>query len=84
MKNKSIIAKKMITLLKNEGVECRTFFYPLNKQPVLKKLKIKSKFDKFPVSDFLYKYGFYIPNHPHLTTNEIRFIIDIVNRGIEE
>ena len=30
------------------------------------------------------KYGFYIPNHPHLTTNEIRFIIDIVNRGIEE
>ena len=75
MKNKSIIAKKMITLLKNEGVECRTFFYPLNKQPVLKKLKIKSKFDKFPVSDFLYKYGFYIPSGLGLKKEEIYFVI---------
>ena len=30
------------------------------------------------------KYGFYVPNHPHLTEVEIEFICDIINRGIQE
>jgi len=28
--------------------------------------------------------GFYVPNHPQLTMDELKLIIDIVNRGIEE
>ena len=30
------------------------------------------------------KYGFYVPNHPHLTKGELYKIIDIVNKGIEK
>ena len=30
------------------------------------------------------KYGFYIPNHPHLTKKELHKIIYIVNKGIEK
>ena len=28
------------------------------------------------------KYGFYVPNHPKLTRDEIEYICDIINRGI--
>ena len=28
------------------------------------------------------KYGFYVPNHPMLTSSEISFISDIVNREL--
>ena len=30
------------------------------------------------------KYGFYVPNHPHLTKEEIILISDIINEGINK
>jgi CDP-6-deoxy-D-xylo-4-hexulose-3-dehydrase len=29
------------------------------------------------------KYGFYVPNHPKLTTEHIRMISDIINEGTQ-
>ena len=38
---------------------------------------------ELPNVSIIDKYGFYIPNHPHLTSSEIILISDIVNRGIK-
>jgi CDP-6-deoxy-D-xylo-4-hexulose-3-dehydrase len=37
---------------------------------------------ELPNVSIIDKYGFYVPNHPHLTEEELSKIIDIVNRGI--
>ena len=37
---------------------------------------------ELPNVSIIDKYGFYIPNHPHLTRDELSKIIDIVNKGI--
>ena len=39
---------------------------------------------ELPNVSIIDKYGFYIPNHPHLALSEIKKIIDIVNKGIHE
>jgi len=36
---------------------------------------------ELPNVSIIDKYGFYIPNHPYLTIEELELIIDIVNRG---
>jgi CDP-6-deoxy-D-xylo-4-hexulose-3-dehydrase len=38
---------------------------------------------KLPNVSIIDEYGFYVPNHPSLTEEEIKFISNIVNRGIE-
>jgi CDP-6-deoxy-D-xylo-4-hexulose-3-dehydrase len=38
---------------------------------------------ELPNVSIIDKYGFYIPNHPHLTEGHIFKIINIVNRGIK-
>ena len=37
---------------------------------------------EFPNVSIIDKYGFYVPNHPHLTKKELSTIINIVNEGI--
>ena len=37
---------------------------------------------ELPNVSIIDKYGFYVPNHPHLTKEELYKIIDIINRGI--
>ena len=39
---------------------------------------------ELPNVSIIDKYGFYVPNHPHLTENEILTITGIVNKGIKE
>ena len=39
---------------------------------------------ELPNVSIIDKYGFYIPNHPHLSMDELKFIINIVNRGTKK
>jgi len=39
---------------------------------------------KLPNVSKIDRYGFYVPNHPNLTKQEIEFICNIINKGIEE
>ena len=68
-------AEKVIKLLKNEGVECRPFFYPMHLQPIYKKMKI---FDnkKYPISVKISKKGFYIPSGIGITKKELDIVIN--------
>ena len=49
---------KKLKILK---IGTRPFFYPMHKQPVLKKMKIFKK-NYFPVSENLYEQGLYLPS----------------------
>lgn len=54
-------AKKAMSLLNERGVGTRPFFCPMNLQPVLKKNGFFVD-ETYPVAEFLYESGFYIPS----------------------
>ena len=75
--NQKINAKKLAKKLIKKGVQTRPFFYPMNKQKILKKY-IKRKKENFPNSDFISKYGLYLPSYYSLTKKDIQYICDQV------
>ena len=72
-------AKTAINKLAGENIETRPFFFPLHKQPVLKKLGILDNI-KRPVSEKLYERGFYIPTGLNLTDEKIEYISKKIKR----
>ena len=77
LKNKKN-SKKIRQELQHMNIGTRPFFFPLNKQPVLKKYGIKIKNDCH-VSNYLYQKGFYIPNSLNLNLREIEYIAKTIN-----
>jgi len=67
----------VIKILREKGIECRPFFYPMNLQPIYKKLKIFKK-SAYPISDKISKNGFYIPSGLGITKNEQNQVIKAV------
>jgi perosamine synthetase len=80
IKNKAKLdGKRMIKLLSKYGISCRPFFYPMHKQPILRKLGLFKK-EKHPVSEKISKYGFYLPSGLGLKSYQIRYISDILHK----
>jgi perosamine synthetase len=79
IKNKKIDAKRFMKILKSRGIDSRPFFCPMHMQPILKKNKLITK-EKYPISEEIYKYGFYIPSGIGNTLSEIKIVI----RNIKE
>ena len=63
--------------LRNKGIETRNFFWPLHKQPVLKKMGYFKNL-KLPVSENLAKNGFYIPSGLALSNKQQQYVIKII------
>lgn len=60
--------------LENEGIQTRSFFYPMNKQPCFSKLNLTN--NDFPVSDKLYETGCSLPIFADLKKRQIEFICE--------
>jgi perosamine synthetase len=75
LKNKKDNAKKYINLLKKNGIEARPFFCPMHLQPVFKKMKLFKKNDRYPVSEMIFKKGFYIPSGLGTTRKELNLTV---------
>ena len=73
-------AKKLAEELIKYKIETRPFFWPMHKQPILKKIISSNKSNKFPNSNKLSKYGIYLPSSINLSENKIRYICSIVNK----
>ena len=73
------LAKKLIKF----GIQTRPFFWPMNKQKSLLDLGL-FKNQKYPNSEFLSKYGLYLPASLDITTKEIKFICDSVNQILKK
>lgn len=63
--------------LKDNGIGTRTFFCPMNQQPVLQKI------DGFreipcPVADHLWEQGLYLPSSHTLPADDIHYVCDVI------
>jgi len=81
IKNKklNIDAKILSQKLIKFGIQTRPFFWPMNKQKALLDLGL-FKNQKYPNSEFLSKYGLYLPSSLQITDKEIAFICSSINQ----
>jgi len=71
--------------LSKKGIDTRTFFIGMHKQPAYKgeDERFPDTSGSYPVSDYLEKNGFYLPSSSHLTKEEIGRIVDAI-KNIKE
>ncbi len=67
--------------LAKHGIETRTFFIPMHLQPIYFEA---FKGQRFPVAERLCQRGFYLPSASSLTTEQIRYIVSIVQQAYQE
>ena len=79
IKKKKITAEIFRKKLFKFGIDTRSFFWPMNKQKLFKKLNIKFN-KKFPNSEFISKYGFYLPSGISTKKREIKLICNKINQ----
>ena len=79
----SIDSKNMMNKLKAEGIATRPFFWPMHKQKILKKYTI-SKNTPFTNSNYICKYGLYLPSSLKLKTSEINFNCLKINKILKK
>ena len=73
----------MMTWLKENGVETRTFFYSMSLQPCLRELP-NSRLKPCPVAEVLGRRGFYLPSGPKLTEAEVANVSDLLRAAIQK
>jgi perosamine synthetase len=76
--NNKIKAKDLSKKLIKLGIETRPFFYPMHMQPIIKKLKLVKKNEKFPVSEKLYTTGLYLPSGIGNTFKELNKVVKVL------
>ena len=79
-KNLKLNASKMISKLKDKGIGTRPFFWPMNKQKILKKYKFKKGI--FKNSEYISNYGFYLPTSLSIKNHEIDYVCRQINKII--
>ncbi len=76
-------AHELMSYLKDNGIEPRTFFYPLHKQPCFKYLQEErhdQSDDYFPNAIFGYEHGVCLPIFPTLKNNQIEYICETIKK----
>lgn len=58
--------------LAEDGVETRSYFRPLHRQPHLERFAI----GKYPIADDLSNRGFYLPLYPTLSDRQVKYVCD--------
>lgn len=71
-------AKKVMNKLNKLGIGTRPFFWPMHKQKILKNLKLHNS-NQFKNSEYISKYGFYLPSSLSLKKSEIDYICKKIN-----
>ena len=74
----SLKSKDLSKKLIKYGIETRPFFFPMNKQPIIKKLKLVGKKEKFPISEEIYEKGLYLPSGIGNTLSELKKVVKIL------
>lgn len=79
IRNKKVLASKIIKKLNSFGIGARPFFWPMHEQDIFKKMKIFPK-KKYPNSSYLGRYGFYIPSFLKISNSEMNYVISKINK----
>ncbi len=65
----------IIKMLLKKGIGSRQFFCPMHQQPILKKMNLYNN-EKYPISEYLYKKGLYIPSGLGINFSEQEQVVD--------
>jgi len=68
---------ELIKKLELEGIETRTFFYPIHVQPIYNK---QYKGQSFPVADELSRKGINLPSGNNLTADEVTYVCECIKK----
>ena len=68
--------------LLQKGIETRSFFYPMHKQKIIKKLKILKTKSVFHNAEELNNNGFYLPSGIGIKNEEIKIVCRELNKII--
>jgi perosamine synthetase len=82
IRNNIVSGQELRIELEKEGIETRAFFFPLHKQPCFQNQPNINTEGEYPVSDWLFEHGFYLPSSSHLTKKEIKMICDKIKEII--
>jgi perosamine synthetase len=63
--------------LEKQGIDTRSFFIPMNKQPVFNKMQLFTN-ESYPIAEDLSKKGLYLPSSSGLTPKEITYICETI------
>ncbi len=72
-------AQKTIDFMLKRGIEGRSVFYPLNKQPCYRKTNISNV--KYKNSEICYLKGICLPTWVGLSSNEIQYVAEVLLKG---
>ena len=64
---------QLFQLLEN-NIQTRTFFFPMHKQKIFKKMRLFSKKQKYVNAEYLSKNGFYLPSGIGIPNSDIDFV----------
>jgi perosamine synthetase len=78
-KDLKIDAKQLMKKLLNYGIQTRPFFWPMHKQSVFRKKNKISISGNYKNSEYISKYGLYLPSSLDIKSNQINFICDKLN-----
>jgi perosamine synthetase len=68
---------ELASSLAKAGIETRTFFCPMDQQPVLKELP-GFRADSCPIAGHLWETGLYLPSAPMLSEEKLQFVCDAI------
>ena len=78
-KDLKIDAKKLMKKLMKYGIQTRPFFWPMHKQKVFKNKHQIDTGGDYKNSEYISKYGLYLPSSLDISSNQIKFICDKVS-----
>jgi len=70
------IKTRILTKLKNENIETREFFLPINMQPVYKEIFAGQD---YPISEYFFKTGILLPSYYDLTLDNVKHICNLIS-----
>ena len=62
--------------MKDRGIEARTVFFPLHKQPCFSYLKLEDRY--YENSIWAFNHGLCLPAYPQLTEEQIKYVCDVI------
>ena len=83
LKNKKMTAKILSKKLFENNIETRPLFLGMHEQPIFKKMKLFKK-ENYPNTEYISKYGLYLPSGLRLNKSKIELICRTLKRILSE
>ena len=83
LKNRKMTASSLAKKLSKKKIETRPLFLGMHEQPIFKKMKLFKK-ERFPNTEYLSKYGLYLPSGLRLNKTKIEAICEILKSIFSE